>query len=80
MWHHPNDSDKTRVTKTSLTGAGEFIVRKMTFSSTLDPPMRSRLSAPPDAGLTHAEKRKQKPFSRKDGGEAMSKKVLKMPR
>jgi hypothetical protein len=29
---------------------------------------------------SHAGKRKQKPFSRTDGGEAMSKKVLKMPR
>jgi hypothetical protein len=28
----------------------------------------------------NAGKRKQKPFSRKDGGEVMSKKVLKMPR
>jgi len=42
--------------------------------------MRSRLSAPPAADLTHAEKGKQKPFSRKDGGTAMDKKVLKMPR
>jgi hypothetical protein len=72
---------KIRVAKTFLTDAGESIARKTTVSSNPGPACCEVGCQPLMMPASpHAGKRKQKPFSRKDGGEAMSKKVLKMPR
>jgi hypothetical protein len=46
MWHHPYNSGKIRVTKTSLTDAGESIARKTTVSSTSDPPIAKSAVSP----------------------------------